>query len=62
MRLPPPGAAVGSTRLPRRSGKILRKIVPKDSSCILFAKHLPRRERDLIAAVCEQDLEGFVAK
>jgi hypothetical protein len=42
--------------------KILREIVPKESRCILFAKHVPRRGRELFAAVCEQDLEGIVAK
>jgi bifunctional non-homologous end joining protein LigD len=41
--------------------RILREIVPKQSGCILFAKHVPRRGRELYAAVCEQDLEGIVA-
>jgi bifunctional non-homologous end joining protein LigD len=42
--------------------RILRDTVPKESRCILFAKHVARRGRDLFAAVCEQDLEGIVAK
>jgi ATP-dependent DNA ligase len=42
--------------------RILRCIVPKESRCILFAKHVPQRGRDLFAAVCERDLEGIVAK
>jgi bifunctional non-homologous end joining protein LigD len=42
--------------------RILREIIPKLSRCILFAKHVPRRGRELYAAVCEQDLEGIVAK
>jgi len=42
--------------------KILREIVPTESRCVLFAKHVPRRGRGLFAAVCEQDLEGIVAK
>jgi bifunctional non-homologous end joining protein LigD len=42
--------------------RILREIVPKQSRSILFAKHVPRRGRELYAAVCEQDLEEIVAK
>jgi bifunctional non-homologous end joining protein LigD len=42
--------------------RILREIVPKESRCILFAKRVPRRGRELFAAVCDQDLEGIVAK
>jgi ATP-dependent DNA ligase len=42
--------------------RTLREIVPKESRCILFARHVPERGRDLFAAVCEQDLEGIVAK
>jgi len=42
--------------------KILREIVPKESRSVLYADHLPRRGRDLFAAVCERDLEGIVAK
>jgi len=50
-------------KLPLRDRKsILRDIVPKDSRCILFAKHVPKRGREFFAAVCEQDLEGIVAK
>ena len=42
--------------------RILREIVPKESRCVLFPKHVSRRGRELFAAVCEQDLEGIVAK
>jgi ATP-dependent DNA ligase len=42
--------------------KYSREIVPEESRCILFAKDVPRRGRELFAAVCEQDLEGIVAK
>jgi hypothetical protein len=38
--------------------KILREIVPKQSRSVLYAKHLPRRGRELFAAVCEQDLKA----
>jgi len=41
--------------------KMLREIVPQESRCIVFGKHVPRRGRDLFAAVCEQGLEGIVA-
>jgi bifunctional non-homologous end joining protein LigD len=55
------GRDVRKLPLVERKG-ILREIVPKESRCILFAKHVPRRGRELYAAVCEQDLEGIVAK
>jgi hypothetical protein len=42
--------------------EILRDIVPEESRSILFAKHVPWRGCDFFAAVCEQDLEGIVAK
>jgi bifunctional non-homologous end joining protein LigD len=42
--------------------RILRNIVPEASRFVLCAKHVPRRGRELYAAVCEQDLEGIVAK
>jgi bifunctional non-homologous end joining protein LigD len=42
--------------------RLLREIVPKQSRCILLAKHVPKRGRELFAAVCEHDLEGIVAK
>ena len=42
--------------------EILREIIPKESSCVLYAKHLSQHGRELYAAVCERDLEGIVAK
>jgi bifunctional non-homologous end joining protein LigD len=42
--------------------RLLREIVPMKSRCILFARHVAQRGRDLLAAVCERDLEGIVAK
>jgi bifunctional non-homologous end joining protein LigD len=42
--------------------RLLRAIVPKRSSSILCAQHVAGRGRDLFAEVCEQDLEGIVAK
>jgi bifunctional non-homologous end joining protein LigD len=42
--------------------RILREIVPKGWRYLLFAKHVPRCGRELFAALCEQDLEGIVAK
>jgi bifunctional non-homologous end joining protein LigD len=42
--------------------KLLRSVVPRRSSVILFADHVRRRGRDLFAEVCRQDLEGIVAK
>ena len=42
--------------------RLLREIVPMESRCILFARHVCERGRGLFAAACEQDLEGIVAK
>ena len=42
--------------------KLLRAIVPTQSSTILFAQHVDGRGRDFFKAVCDQDLEGIVAK
>ena len=42
--------------------RLLRAIVPRRSSSILCAQHVAGRGRDLFAEVCEQDLEGVVAK
>jgi len=36
--------------------------VLKKSRCILFAKHLPKRGRELFARVRVHDVEGIVAK
>lgn len=42
--------------------KLLRAVVPDQSSVILFAHHVHGRGRDLFPEVCRQDLEGIVAK
>jgi ATP-dependent DNA ligase len=42
--------------------KILRGVLPKRSSVILFPQHIANRGREFFAAVCAQDLEGIVAK
>jgi ATP-dependent DNA ligase len=36
--------------------------VPTQSGTILFAQHVDGRGRDFFKAVCDQDLEGIVAK
>ena len=41
---------------------LLRSIMPKRSRSILCAQHVGGRGRELFAAVCDQDLEGIVAK
>jgi bifunctional non-homologous end joining protein LigD len=42
--------------------KLLRAVVPQQSSAVLYAQHVHSRGRDLFAEVCRQDLEGIVAK
>ena len=42
--------------------RLLRRIVPKRSSVILYASHVDGRGRNLFAEACAQDLEGIVAK
>ena len=42
--------------------RLLRRIVPKRSRAILYAKHVDGRGRNLFAEICSQDLEGIVAK
>jgi bifunctional non-homologous end joining protein LigD len=42
--------------------KLLRMVVPRRSSVILYAQHLHGRGCDLFAEVCRNDLEGIVAK
>ena len=42
--------------------RLLRALVPRRSCSILCAQHVAGRGRDLFAEVCEQDLEGIVAK
>jgi ATP-dependent DNA ligase len=38
--------------------EILREIVPKKSRSVLYAKHVPRRGRELFAAVSEHATQG----
>jgi bifunctional non-homologous end joining protein LigD len=42
--------------------KLLRAVVPRRSSTVLYAQHVHGEGRDLFADVCRQDLEGIVAK
>ena len=42
--------------------KLLRAVVPQRSSAVLYAQHVHGRGRDLFAEVCQQNLEGIVAK
>jgi bifunctional non-homologous end joining protein LigD len=40
----------------------LRKLIPRNHSHILFANHIEQRGKDFFRVVCEQGLEGIVAK
>jgi bifunctional non-homologous end joining protein LigD len=40
----------------------LRKLIPRGAIHLLFASHVEGRGKDLFEAVCEQNLEGIVAK
>ncbi len=42
--------------------KILRGLIPRRSSFVLFADFIEARGRDFYRAVCTRDLEGIVAK
>jgi len=42
--------------------RVLRSIVPKQSHCLLYADHIERTGVEFFRRVCEQDLEGVVAK
>jgi bifunctional non-homologous end joining protein LigD len=42
--------------------QVLSAVVPKGSPFVLSAQHVAGRGRDLFRLVCEQDLEGIVAK
>jgi bifunctional non-homologous end joining protein LigD len=42
--------------------KILRRLVPRRSSFVLFADHIEARGCDFYRLVCQRDLEGIVAK
>src|SRR5688500_389442 len=45
-----------------RPKQVLSAVVPKGSPCVLSAQHVAARVRELFRLVCEQDLEGIVAK
>jgi ATP-dependent DNA ligase len=42
--------------------RILRSILPKTPSALLYADHVEERGIDFFRLVCERDLEGIVAK
>jgi bifunctional non-homologous end joining protein LigD len=42
--------------------RLLRRIVPRDLSPVLYVDHVEGRGVDLFQAVCEADMEGIVAK
>lgn len=42
--------------------RILRSVVPVGSTTVLFADHIDANGTELFRAVCDQDLEGIVAK
>ena len=42
--------------------KLLRAVVPQQSSAVLYAQHVQRNGGNLFAEVCRQDLDGIVAK
>jgi bifunctional non-homologous end joining protein LigD len=42
--------------------KILRRLIPRRSSFVLFADYIEGRGCDFYRAVCSRDLEGIVAK
>ncbi|SRR6266851_2250498 len=45
-----------------RRKRVLRSIIPRRSSCLLFVNHVERQGERLFRLVCEEDLEGIVAK
>src|SRR2546422_6733931 len=42
--------------------RLLRRIIPKGQSSVLFAKHIESTGVSLFHAACRMDLEGIVAK
>lgn len=42
--------------------RVLRSIIPAQSSCLPFADHVHRCGVEFFRRVCEQDLEGVIAK
>ena len=47
--------------LPERK-RLLRSIIPEESSVLLYASHIERNGVEFFRLTCEQDLEGIVAK
>ena len=45
-----------------RRKAFLRRVVPRDSRCALYADYIVGTGRALFAEVCARDLEGVVAK
>jgi bifunctional non-homologous end joining protein LigD len=42
--------------------RILRRIIPKETPCLLYADYIEARGVAMFRRVCEMDLEGIVAK
>ena len=42
--------------------RLLRAIVPRRSSSVLYAQHIDGRGRELFGEICAHDLEGIVTK
>jgi len=42
--------------------RVLRSVIPAPSTCLLYADHIERTGVEFFRRVCEQDLEGVVAK
>ena len=42
--------------------RMLREIVPQESSCVLYANHIEQNGVEFFRLACERDLEGVVAK
>jgi bifunctional non-homologous end joining protein LigD len=42
--------------------RMLRSMVPKESSALLYASHIEQNGRDFFRLACDCDLEGIVAK
>jgi len=57
----PLGGATRALPLIERK-RILRGLVPRQPSRLLYVDHIAARGMDLFREVCQQDLEGIVAK
>jgi bifunctional non-homologous end joining protein LigD len=44
-----------------RRKTLLRRVVPRDAGCVLYADHVDRAGRALFALVCDCDLQGIAA-